>query len=171
MSTTTVSTPVPVVIATPAVSPPSPAASSAASIGLSPIKVCADGASVAEVIAVLISQRFAVDSTLVDALKAEMVSYFDKAGVTNEHIFSFITEFKSWPDVNKAGPRNHALKQISVPVVLLLTNLAKYTDKMLLAGFFLSDTVSYNDFSSWITSLSTPSTNLGSVGSPQAIIQ
>ena len=95
--------------------------------------MCNDAAEVSEIIADLISQRFVVNHANVVALKAEMVTYFHKTGVTNEQIFSFMAEFKSWPDVNKAGPRNSTLKYISVPVVLLLTNLAVFADKMLAA--------------------------------------
>ena len=147
------------------VTAPSPAVSTAISIGLSLTQVCTDGAKVADVMSNLISQRFTVDPTNVAELKAEMKTYFAKAGVINEQIFSFMTEFKSWPDVNKVGRGNSALKHISVPVVLLLTKLAGYTNKMLIAGYFLSNTVIYNDFSSWVSSLPTPSSHLDNVGS------
>ena len=99
MSTTTSSTPVPVVIGATTASPATSTvavstASITISIGLSSTQVCADGASVVGIIADLISQRFALDPTNVGALKAEMITYFYKAGVTNKQIFSFITGFK-----------------------------------------------------------------------------
>ena len=107
-----------------------------------------------------------IEKKHVDVLKAEMVTYFSKSGMTNEHIFSFMTKSKSWPDVNKVGPRSSLLNHISVPVVILLTNLVEYTNKILLAGYFVSTGVSSNDFSSWISPLPTPSSSLGSVGRP-----
>ena len=153
MSTTTSSSPVPGVIGTTTASPTVSTvavstASSAVSIRLSPTKVCADSASVAETTDVLISQRFAVDPTNVDTLKAEMVAYFSNAFANNEQIIFFMTELKSWPDVNKAGTSNTQLNHTSVHVVLLITYVAEYTDKMLLAGYFLSNVVPNNDFSS-----------------------
>ena len=100
MSTTTSSTPVPGVIGSSAASPAVSTVavsttSSAVSVRLSATKVCADGTSVTEIIAVLIYLRFAVDPFNVDVLKDEIVTYFNKAGVTNIQIFSFITEFLS----------------------------------------------------------------------------
>ena len=82
VGTPTVSTAPAVSTATPTAVVPAP--STAISIGLSSTQVCADGAEVAEIIADLVSQRFAVKPTSVTALKAEMVTYFHKAGVTNE---------------------------------------------------------------------------------------
>ena len=123
MSPTTSSTHVPRVIATPVASPAVSTVSSAASIGLSPTKVYTDGASVEEIIAVLIFQRFTVIVAHIDSLKSEMVTYFAKVGVANEHNFSIMAELKSWSDVSKAGPRSYPFKHISVSVILLLTKV------------------------------------------------
>ena len=101
MPSTYTSLPVPgVIVGAPIASPTTSivavsTASTAVSIRLSSTQVCADGASVAGIITDLISQRLAVDPTIIGALKAEMITYFYKAGVTNKQIFSFMTEFKS----------------------------------------------------------------------------
>ena len=164
MSSTTSSTPVPGVITSTVSSPTVSTMFSAVFIRLSPTKVRTDRASVVEIVAVIISQRFAVDVAQVDTLKSELVTHFVKIGVPNGRMFSFITDSKSWLDINTADPHNSLLKHIIIPIVLLLTNLLEYTDKILIAGHFLDASVTYNAFASWIFSLSTPSSIIGSVG-------
>ena len=62
MSSTTSNTPVSGAISATAAPTAVPIVSSAFTIGLSPTKVCKDGASVAEIVAVLTSVRFTVDA-------------------------------------------------------------------------------------------------------------
>ena len=131
-------------------------ASQAIAIGLSLTKTCTTAKDVAHVIAKLVSERFALPATKTSDLKKDMTKFFSKASVTNEEIFSFMIDSSSWPDPSKAGPNGGSLQTITMPVVLLLSQLAFSVRKMLQAGYFLDSEVKYSDFEAWIASLSSP---------------
>ena len=122
-------------------------------IGLSTSKKCSTAKALATVIASLVRDRFAMTITAGVSLLKELIQFFSHAGVSNDEIFSFMTEPSSWPDPAKAGSQATALTHITVPVKLLLCQLASYTHKVLQRGHFLDEMTSYADFHAWILSL------------------
>ena len=131
-------------------------ASKAIAIGLSLTKTCTTAKDVATVIANLVSERFALPATKTSDLKKDMTKFFSKASVTNEEIFSFMVDSTSWPDPSTSGPNGGSLQNITMPVVLLLSQLASSVQKMHKAGYFLSSNVKYADFEEWIKLISSP---------------
>ena len=122
-------------------------------IGLSTTKTCSNAKALATVIANLVRDRFAMTLTAGNSLLKELIQFFSHAGVSNDEIFSFMTEPSSWPDPATAGNNATALLHITVPVKLLLCQLASHTHKMLQRGHFLDNLTSYADFHAWILSL------------------
>ena len=64
-----------------------------------------------------------------------------------------MTAASSWPDPSTSGKNATALRHITVPVKLLLYQLASSANKMLAAGYFLAKVKSYSHFDAWIVSL------------------
>ena len=72
------------------------------------------------------------------------MAYFTAAGISNEEIFSFMTEFASWPDpLTVIGG---TVNSITLPVLLLLSQIAVKTNIMLKEGYFFDVGVVYADF-------------------------
>ena len=125
----------------------------ATDISLSVTKKCSTAKALATVIAALIGDRFAMTQTHRTALLKDLIQYFSHAGVINDEIFAFMTDPTSWPDPFTAGKNDTALTQITVPVKLLLCQLASKATRMLTAGYFFSKVTSYSHFDAWIVAL------------------
>ena len=68
-----------------------------------------------------IVQRFGINPTDEVTLLRQLEQFFTKAGVTNNHIFGFMSDPTSWPDPNRSGPNQSSLKSVTRPVILLLS--------------------------------------------------
>ena len=128
----------------------------ATDIGLSTTRKCTTVKALATVIASLARDRFAMTQTHGSCFLKDLIQYFSHAGVINDEFFSFMTDSSSWPDPSTAGQNATALLHITVPVKLLLCQLASSAHKMLAKGYFLSTEQSYSTFHAWILSLDAP---------------
>ena len=112
----------------------------------------------------MVTERFALNTTQSNALNKDLATYLTFAGVINNEIFSFMSDSSSWPSPSTAGKNGMALSSISVPVILLLAQLAKHAHKMIKEGYFLDTNVKYGDFNDWVEAL-TSTTNVTKSGS------
>ena len=131
--------------------------------GLSPTGVCTTAAEMSAVVGAMIVERFGIDSTAQETLLNQLETFFTKAGVTNDHIFGFMSDPTSWPDPNRSGLNQSALKSVTRPVILLLSELAGNVHFMLSKNLYLKAGVKYDDFNKWVTSnMPTPKKITGS---------
>ena len=108
----------------------------ATDIGLSKTKKCSTAKALATVIAALVGDRFAMTQTHRSAFLKDLIQYFSHAGVINDKIFAFMTAASSWPDPSTPGKYDMALQHITVPVKLLLCQLAFNLTKCSQLGIF-----------------------------------
>ena len=140
----------------------------AVTIGLSVTQTCSTADTLAPVVANLVAQRFAMSTPTKTALEKDLKKYFDVSGITNEEVFSFMVDPSSWPDYSKLGPRGSPLKSITVPVTLLMSQLAKYCQTMLKEKYFLTANVTFSDFQAWVLSLAKSAPSVAPSAAPSS---
>ena len=122
-------------------------------VGLATVKSCSDSASVATIVTPLVGERFAMSDDQRKNLCTQLTTYFRKTGVENEEVLSFMTSPSSWPVPSSIATTEDPLNLITVPVTLLLAQLATYTSLVLHQSYFLAPGVSYKNLHSWVSSL------------------
>ena len=66
-------------------------------VDMSTTKIVSITREVAEVVAPLVADRFAMNPSQSTDLKSQLTVYFDKASIMNEEELSFINSVQSWP--------------------------------------------------------------------------
>ena len=133
----------------------------AVGIGLSLTKKCDTTTTIATVISSMISERFGFSPPVSSTLDTDLAGFFTTAGVTNDETFAFMSDSSSWPPVTSAGRNGYNYKSITIPVVMLLSQLAGKVQQMLDEGYYLDSGVKYVDFQQYIQSLPSKTTSSG----------
>jgi len=133
----------------------------AVGIGLSLTKKCDTTASIAAVVSSMITERFDFSTAVATTLKTNLEGFFTIGGVTNDETFAFMSDSSSWPPVATSGRNGYSHKSITIPVLMLLSQLAGKVQQMLDAGYYLESGVKYADFHKYIQSLPVPQSSSG----------
>ena len=123
-----------------------------ASIGLSTTRTCTDANSVLAVVAPYFQERFALSDSQTASLRTQLEFYFIQCGITNEEMLSVMTSPDSWPKPQQLAMDASPLNLVTVPVTLLLSQIAKYTGRILHESCYLTTGVTFSSLSGWITS-------------------
>jgi len=137
--------------------PPRPAQPlTPASVGLSTVQKCSTTRQLAKAITPIIAEKFSLDDATMSRLGKQLNFYFSKVGVSNDSIFAMMKNKSDWPDASAHTTANQPLDLITIPVALLLCEIAGYMEQAIESKFFLVPGVTYKSLSSWAKAKSDP---------------
>ena len=125
-------------LAGPSTPPPPHAPLTQATIDWSEVLQCASAAKVADAIAPFIVEKFSFDEEAAIKLGTQLTYFLEKVGVVNEYILSMMKEKNSWPIPSTLETTSDTLEMITVPVVLLLSEIAGCAEQVLESNFLSS---------------------------------
>ena len=129
--------------------------------GLSSVKSCIDVGSISSVVVPLVVERFTFSPAQQLTLVKELTFYFQTAGISNEHILSVMTDDSKWPLPSTIATIDNPLTMVNVPVTLLLSQIAVYTEYVLNKSLFLAKDITFGGLKDWFEKeqLRPPNTN------------
>lgn len=127
-----------------------------ASVGLSTDQKCSSARQLAKAVTPIIVEKFSLDDQTSTKLGKQLVFYFGKVGVSNDSTFAMMKTKSDWPDASAHATSAQPLDLITIPVALLLCELAGYTEQAIESKYFLTSGVTYKSLSSWAKALSDP---------------
>ena len=127
-----------------------------ATIGLSKVAQCASASNVADTIAPFIVEKFSLDEDAAIKLGTQLTFFLEKVGVVNESVLSMMKEKTSWPIPSTMETTSEKLEMITVPVVLLLSEIAGCTEQVLESNYYLAPGVTYKSLFKWTKAMSDP---------------
>ena len=127
-----------------------------ATIGLSKVAQCASASNVADTIAPFIVEKFSLNEDAAIKLGTQLTFFLEKVGVVNESVLSMMKEKTSWPIPSTMETTSEKLEMITVPVVLLLSEIAGCTEQVLESNYFLVLGVTYKSLFKWTKAKSDP---------------
>jgi len=105
------------------------------------------------------SQKLLLDGQDVTDMTDQVRIYFGKVGVVNESSLSLMTDCAMWPSAKDYATAQQPLDLITIPVVLALSEIARYAGQVLNSENFLAPGVTYKSLSNWGKALDNPGRN------------
>jgi len=118
-------------------------------IGLSEVKTIVITEDMAVIVSYLVGERFAFDTEKCDKLEDQLLFFFNGSGVANEDVFSIMTNPSVWHKASKLEDEENYLDLITVPVTLLLFQIALYTEHTLSHSLYLHKGITYEALGRW----------------------
>ena len=122
----------------------------ATSIGCSPSQVATDAAKLSTIVTGFIFDRFKMDEAKRLDMETQLTSYFRGAGVENDSIFSIMTDQDRWPSPDSSLPL------LTLPVIVLLSQLASHTALVLGNDYYLAQGMQYKSLASYAAAMNHP---------------
>ena len=127
-----------------------------AQLGLSDQRSCSTATEVATAVSAIVAGKFSYTVDQTTKLSHQLGIYFAKVGVTNESFLSMMKGKDTWPSATTLATTEEPLELITVPVTLLLSDIAGYTERVLERNVFLTPGVTYKYLSKWIKATNDP---------------
>jgi len=119
------------------------------STSLSEVKAIVTTEDMAAIISYLVGEWFDFDTEKCDELKDQLLFFFNGSGVTNEDVLYIMTNPSTWPKNSKLEDEENPLALITVPVTLLLSQIASYTECALSRSLYLQKEITYEASVRW----------------------
>jgi len=103
----------------------------------------------AAIISSIVGDQFTFDTEKCDKLEDQLLFFFNGSGVANEDVLSIMTDPSAWPKPSKLEDEENFLTLITVPVTLLLSQIASYTERALSHSLYLQKGITYEALVSW----------------------
>lgn len=120
--------------------------------GLSSVKSCVDVGNIASIVAPLVVERFDFSPPRPHTLVDELTFHFKTAGVSNKHILNIMTDNSKWPLPCSIATIGNPRTLVNVPVTLLLSQIAVYTEYVMNKSLFLAKYITFGGLKSWFKS-------------------
>ena len=117
--------------------------------GISPVHQANTAEEIVIFLIPLISERFALSNRITKKLLTQLGMYFKATGIVNESCVGMMTKSSSWAVPESFAISGQSLKQLMVPVLLLLTKLVTYTVQLRHERLHLSTGVLFADLATW----------------------
>jgi len=105
--------------------------------GLSEVETCVTTEEMAAIASFLVGECFAFNTEKYGKLEDQLLLFFNGSGVANEDVFSIMTDLAAWTKASKLEDEENPLNLITVPVTMLLSQIASYTERALNHSLFL----------------------------------
>ena len=110
---------------------------------LASVKFCVDVESITSIVAPLVVERFSFSPAQQLTLVNELTFYFKTTGISNEHILSVMMDDSKWPLPSSIATIDNPLTLVNIPVTLLLSQVAVYTEYVLNKSLFLAKDITF----------------------------
>ena len=91
----------------------------------------------ASIVTFLVEERFTFDMKKCCDLDDQLLFFFNGSGVANEDMILIMTDPAVWPKASKLEDDENFLALITVPVTMLLSQIASYTERALSHSLYL----------------------------------
>ena len=103
----------------------------------------------AAIISSLVGEQLTFDTEKCGKLEDQLLFFFNGSGVSNEDVFSITAGPATWPNASKLEDDNDLIPLITVPVTMLLSQIASYTERALSHSLFLQKGVTFEALVMW----------------------
>jgi len=117
--------------------------------GLLEVKIMMTTEDMAAIVSYLVGEIFAFDTEKCDKLEDQLLFFFNGSGVANGDVLFIITDPSTCPKNSKLEDKENSLALITVPVTLLLSQIASYTERALSHSLYLQKGITYEALARW----------------------